>query len=160
MGVTTWDLLDDGVRQPALPAGSTDRILSSTNGQIAEVTFPGTPLTGTPTKATVWMYGQAGLTGSQTVTLELRTGSTGRNGTLLAAVSVNTSGFLWWSATWDKGSPITQAEADAMTAVFVSNETSSTATNNAVAAAYVELTELFTALPGMFTPELVPTGWF
>lgn len=154
-GTATWNLLDEGVRQPNAPTTGSDRIASSTAGNVAEVTFPDTAISGTPTKAILWVHCASGSATKQSIDIKLETGSTGNNGTVRASANVTSTVAGWQSCTWDKGSPLTQAEVNSLTAVFVHNEPSTTTTTSVVNAAYIELVspQVFTA-----TSVLAATG--
>jgi hypothetical protein len=55
-GTAGWSLLDDGVRQPTAPTTGTDRITSSTAGQLQDLAFPDTLTHVAGARYVLWLH--------------------------------------------------------------------------------------------------------
>jgi len=121
-GTVSWSLLDDAVRQPTAPTTGSDRLTTTTDAQVTEVTLTSLALgTGSVVSVIAWWHGANGSATKSSVDLALYTGAT-----QLAVTTITSTTETWYSVTYT--GPLTQAELDDLRIRLTYHETSSTTT--------------------------------
>lgn len=96
-GTAGWSLLDDAVRQPTAPSTGTDRITSSTSGQLQDLAFPNTLTHSAGATYTLWFYAIGGNRRGFTAAVSTNDGTSFGSANTIIAASTSPPAAQWYS---------------------------------------------------------------